>query len=334
METSNVERQSRSPHANSTNAIRMLVVRLLTAACVALTGCAGPALLREARPVESSTPVAQAWDERVHVSIETVILRNGPGAWARDAAWDEYLIRIRALSDEPVEIREIAIFDALDYRVQARSDRSDLEDGTREIERRYWMSGTLVTDLEGRPRLPPAPGAPSCANPGFIFGAAGLIVAGACIERQVRNVQVNSEIRRRQTTLPVNLPRGAEASVDLFFPLTPQSGRTQVVYADRQGEHRLDVDTRQALMELGPPTLVSIRDPGFPDEARESGINRGYVRAQLTLDKQGRVQAVEVIESWPRHIFDEEARRTFHHWTYSAGRYDGRTVEARVQFKR
>src|SRR6266849_3561433 len=86
--------------------MRVFLARVLAAGCVALAGCGGPALVRQAQPLESSAPLAEAKDERIRVAIDTVILRNGPGAWARDAEWDEYLIRIRALSDESVEIRQ------------------------------------------------------------------------------------------------------------------------------------------------------------------------------------------------------------------------------------
>ena len=284
------------------------------------------------------------------------ILRNGSGSWARDAEWDEYLIRIRALSDEPIEIREIAIFDLLDQRIDARSERGELVDGTREIERRYEQSGQLVraggvngwvvgAGVAGTAGL--ASAAAYSAAPTFagvaaagaaitVVASAGLVFAGAGVVRLVNNAEVNREIKRRQTTLPVALPRGAEASVDLFFPLTPLSGRTQVVYADRHGEHRLDINTRQALMamEPAPPTLVSRRDPEFPDYLRRAGIDNGYVIARLTLDSKGHVQGVEVIESVPRGVFSHEARRTFSLWKYSEGRFDGRTLEAKLEFKR
>jgi outer membrane biosynthesis protein TonB len=156
--------------------------------------------------------------------------------------------------------------------------------------------------------------------------------------RQVNNGEVNGEITRRAMTLPVAIPRGSEASVDLFFPLAPRPRRSRVVYADRHGEHRLDIDTHKALMELElrvnpPPTIVSRHDPNLPDLARRQGIVRRYVIANLTLDRQGRVQGVDVIESVPLGVFTQEARRTFQGWTYTEGRHDSRAVEARLEFK-
>lgn len=345
--TFNAKEHAMHPDANSATVLAALFARLLAAVCVTFAGC-GTAVLKESRPLESPGVVAEAKDARILASIETVILRNGPGTWARDAEWDEYLIRIRALSDEAVEIREIVIFDALDQRIKARSDRGDLVDGTREIERRYQQSGQLVRDREGNvwgavgagvggaaiivASAAPATiaGAATFFTAGFVAVIAGAHFAGAAVERML----INAEIKRRHTTLPVTVPSGKEASLDLFFPITPLSGRTQVVYADRHGEHRLDIGIRAALLELPPPpTLVTRRDPDFPGLARRQGIIHGYVVAHLTLDKQGRVQNVNVIQSVPPGVFDAKARWTFQDWTYTGG-HPGRTVEAKLEFKR
>jgi hypothetical protein len=328
-----------------------LLVRFLAAACVTLAGCGGPGLLKAAQPLESSGPVAEEKDEHILASIEAVILRNGPGAWARDADWDEYRIRIRSLSNEPVEIREVAIFDALDHRIESRSDFGELVDGTRATQRRYMQSGELVIARGSNPWVTVGvilAGAGvlmrGAGTPGFGYGidkaAAGVAIAGiggAGVRRLMNDREVDSEIKRRATMLPVALPRDAQASLDLFFPVTPRSGRTQVVYADRHGEHRLDIDTRQALVDLErdpPPTIVSRRDPTFPDVARRQGIDRGYVVAILTLDERGRVEVVDVIESVPLGVFTQEARRTLQGWTYTESRHESRTVEVRLEFRR
>src|SRR5204863_7335988 len=78
------------------------VHRLLAAACFALAGCGATALAGEAQPLIAT--------------IESIIVPNSADAWVCDAEWDEYLIRIRAPSNDPVQIREIAIFDRFDQR--------------------------------------------------------------------------------------------------------------------------------------------------------------------------------------------------------------------------
>lgn len=340
--------------SNSAYVYSVFLVRLFAAACVTLAGCVGPELLKEAQSLESSMSVAEAKDERILASIEAVILRNGAGTWALDAAWDEYRIRIRSLSDEPVKIREVAIFDALDHRIESRSTCGELEDATRETERRYAQSGRLAKARWGNGWVVAGVGGIGVASPAVYsvpsamvdgMAVAGAILApldvtgisrgfvGAGVKRLLNNAKINSEIKRRRTALPFTLPRGADTSVDIFFPITPLSGRTQVVYADRHGEHRLDIDTRQALEALEPtPTILT--DPIFPEHARRAGATRGYVRAQLTLNGEGLVQDVELIESIPWRLFDEDARRTFLEWTCARSRFDTRIVEARLEFKR
>ncbi len=344
--------------ASSANVYCVYLVRLLAAACVIVAECACAATLGEAQLLESSRPLAEGNDGRIHASIDRVILRNAPDAWVRDAEWDEYLIRIRALSDEPVEIREVTIFDAFDHRIAPRADRGELVDGTREIEHRYKQSGELVRGRGSNGWVTVgvilvaagvAMAVGSGPSNGFLAGgsapaaglalAGGLLLADAGAASLVNNAKVNREIQLRTTTLPVALPRGMETSVDLFFPLTPQSRRTQIVYADRHGEHRLDIDTRQALKELElevdpPPTVASRPDLKFPDLARRQGIDRGYVIANLTLDRHGYVIGIDVIESVPPGAFTNEARKNFKLWTFNEGRHDSRMVEAKLEFKR
>ena len=153
---------------------RPFLACVLAVACVSLAGCGGAALLREARPLESFTSLAAGRDERIVASIEAVIVPHGAGAWAGNAEWDEYLIRIRSLSDERVEIRGIAIFDALDHRIEPRSDRGDLVDGTRETERRYEQAGKVVLNrgVNHRGRPPIEAAALVMANP--VAGVIGI----------------------------------------------------------------------------------------------------------------------------------------------------------------
>lgn len=344
--------------SSSANVYCVYLVRLLAAACVTVAGCTYAAALGEVQLLESSRPLTKANDGRIHASIDRVILRNAPDAWVQDAEWDEYRIQIRALSDEPVEIREIAIFDAFEHRIASRTNRGELVDGAREIELRYKQSGELVRGHRSNGWVTVgvilvaagvAMAAGSAPSNGFLAGgsapaaglalAGGLLLADAGAASLANNAKVNSEIKRRTTTLPVSLPRETETSVDLFFPLTPQSRRTEIVYADRQGEHRLNIDTRQALKELElqvepPPTIVSRPDSKFPDLARRQGVEQGYVIANLTLDKHGGVIGVDVIESVPLGVFTNEARKNFKVWMFNEGRHDSRMVEAKLEFKR
>lgn len=79
--------------------------------------------------------------------------------------------------------------------------------------------------------------------------------------------------------------------------------------------------------------LVSRVDPEFPREAVQAGAEKGNVKARMTLDGNGNVQRVEVVEANPRRIFDRAVVRALSQWRFNDGP-SGRTVETEVEFKR
>ena len=79
--------------------------------------------------------------------------------------------------------------------------------------------------------------------------------------------------------------------------------------------------------------LVSRVDPEFPREAVQAGAEKGNVKARLTLDGNGNVTRVEVVEANPRRVFDRAVVRALSQWRFNDGP-SGRTVETEVEFKR
>lgn len=57
-------------------------------------------------------------------------------------------------------------------------------------------------------------------------------------------------IVRRQTALPAAIAASQAQSLDIFFPMAPSPGHVEISYVDAQGEHHLDLDTREALAGL------------------------------------------------------------------------------------
>jgi protein TonB len=74
-------------------------------------------------------------------------------------------------------------------------------------------------------------------------------------------------------------------------------------------------------------------EPEFPREALRTGTEQGSVRARLTLDAAGGVKNVEVVESYPRRVFDRAVINALSQWKFNAGAAD-RTYEAEIQFRR
>ena len=87
---------------------------------------------------------------------------------------------------------------------------------------------------------------------------------------------------------------------------------------------------------LAAPTdaqLVSKVEPEFPREAVQAGVNKGLVKARMTLDGSGEVTRVEVIDAQPRRVFDRAVVKTLSQWRFNAGNA-GRLVEIDVNFTR
>jgi len=68
-------------------------------------------------------------------------------------------------------------------------------------------------------------------------------------------------------------------------------------------------------------------------EAAAAGVEKGVVKARMTVDGSGEVTRVEVLESQPRRVFDRAVVKTLSQWRFNAGTA-GRLVEIDVNFAR
>src|SRR5262249_39106109 len=78
-------------------------------------------------------------------------------------------------------------------------------------------------------------------------------------------------------------------------------------------------------------TPLSKVAPDFPREAIHDGIEKGNVKARLTIDKDGNVSRVEIIEANPRRVFDKAVQRALVQGKFPRGD-PGRTAETEVAF--
>jgi len=202
-------------------------------------------------------------------------VRNGPGAGAKNGDWDEYLVRLRNVSTLPAQIRALRLTDYRDQVSNPLADRKELVRASKKVTRQYRDAGMTVHAGRGGAGLvvagvgagvvgygaavaattSAALGAGGTAGGGAAAAAGGLFVAapvlvGIGIVRMVNNSKVADRIHSRASTLPKDLAPGEELRLDVFFPIAPSPQRLTVVYTDGQGEHQLDIDTRQALHGL------------------------------------------------------------------------------------
>jgi hypothetical protein len=238
-----------------------------TAASVVLSGCASTQKLSEPVPVQAPRTIADATDWRVTASIVIVIVRDGPGAWAKDVFWDEYRIQVAVAAGWPVEVTRIVVVDSLGERHRPRTLLAELKKESKETAERYddsnirvtaglgageaWVTGYAIGGASaavGLSTLGTAGVAAGAATVGALVVAPALMVAGLVGAVEERAVQ--SEIDRRSAVLPIDIEGALEQMLDVFFALAPAPQRVEVKYRDPSGEHVLVIDTTTALAGL------------------------------------------------------------------------------------
>ena len=234
---------------------------------VALAGCGGAKVLKEPKPIETTQPLATQSDQRITATLDWVIVRDGPGTWARKADWAEYLLRVNNKSDQPVQVIEVIVVDSLNSRIEPQAGRKQLVRDSRKAKERYKELGIKIDAGPGAGGVlavgAVAGGAVmgATASAGMIGGAGAGMAAGAVVvlvpvlavggvARGLNHSKVNEQIGLRQTLLPLEIPAAEEHELDLFYPLAPSPQRVEVTYTDNTGDHTLVIDTSTALNGL------------------------------------------------------------------------------------
>ena len=65
--------------------------------------------------------------------------------------------------------------------------------------------------------------------------------------------------------------------------------------------------------------------PEYPYRARQQGIE-GHIKLAFTINPQGRVENIRVLEASPRNVFDREARRAAARWRFAPRTENGAPV--------
>ena len=231
---------------------------------VALAGCGGSKVLKEPEPFVVTQSLTTASDQYLSATLDWVIVRDGPGTWAKNAYWDEYLLTISNQSDLPIQLTNIIVVDSLNTRIAAQSGRKQLVKESKKTAKRYKDSGIKVRADAGRGTMGVAIATAggvavgAAAGAGTIAGAAGgaavigavvlaPVLAVGSIVRGVNQSAVNKQIEQRQTLLSLDVPAGEELMLDVFFPLAPSPGTVELAYSDVTGEHIIVIDTSAAL---------------------------------------------------------------------------------------
>jgi len=247
-------------------------IAFLLSACV-VAGCGGTKVLKEPQPIQTTQPLAAVSDHQITATLDWVIVRAGPGTWAKNADWDEYLFRVRNQSDRPIQITQLIVVDSLGTHIDSQPGRKKLVKNSKKTAKRYKESGVKVKAGMGVGAMLASGAAVTAVGVGVALASAAPVLGGATVGasagaavggllllgpalavggvvRGVNNSQVNKQIELRQTVLPLEIPGGEELNLDVFFPIAPSPKKVALTYTDEIGEHVLVIDTSKTLSGL------------------------------------------------------------------------------------
>lgn len=80
------------------------------------------------------------------------------------------------------------------------------------------------------------------------------------------------------------------------------------------------------------PKVIKKVPPEFPREAAQQAITSGVVKAKLSIDAEGKVTEVSILEAEPRRVFDRAVTRALMDWRFEASG-EKQTHEVRLVFR-
>lgn len=86
-----------------------------------------------------------------------------------------------------------------------------------------------------------------------------------------------------------------------------------------------------ALAAHASPKVVKKVPPEFPREATQKGISAGSVKAKLSIEADGKVSSVEILEAEPKRVFDRAVKEALMEWKFEPG--EKATHEVKLVFK-
>ncbi len=80
------------------------------------------------------------------------------------------------------------------------------------------------------------------------------------------------------------------------------------------------------------PKLIKKVPPEFPAEASRKSISSGSVTAKISIEADGKVSHVEIVEAAPKRVFDRAVTDALMDWRYEASG-EKQSAEVKLVFK-
>ncbi|HEX5864138.1 MAG TPA: energy transducer TonB, partial [Casimicrobiaceae bacterium] len=125
----------------------------------------------------------------------------------------------------------------------------------------------------------------------------------------------------------------ADADAALQNARTLGAIATDVAAVDKRLAHSKALEAqRNSIVPAGRLTLTRAISPTYPEDALRGNIE-GWVELLFTVDPEGKVVDVEVVNSEPRNVFDRAAITAMKRARYEPMLVDGQAVPQRARFK-
>ena len=175
-------------------------------------GCGSVFLRDRALPPDAPPEIRGSTRRGASIEVSKLVLRNGPGSWAGNAAWDEYELKIVNPRNEPLVVHEVALVDSLARRFT--SQRAICPEMLNDFKKSKQVALSAL----------PAFGVLGLAYNGMVSLAAREAVD-----------DIATAIDQRRSRFPYVVAPGGEAWVTVMYPISPAARHLSVEIDDSAG---------------------------------------------------------------------------------------------------
>ena len=235
-----------------------------------LAACGGARVSKKWEQSQHERPILelQAQTASIVANLDWIVFRNGPGSWAKDAFWDEYIVSVTNVSDQPITIESLSVIDSTDTAIVPHHSRKALKKAYKVVKKRNKKAGLQIklgegsTDATGNSIVATAlvaggAGSGSVAAAGGTLTAAGgaIVVAVPAIAigsvmKIVNNTKVNNRISEKTTVLPLILEPSQQEELNIFFPAVPSPQYLLIKFTTVSNQESIQIDLQEAFSGL------------------------------------------------------------------------------------
>lgn len=155
-------------------------------------------------------------------------------------------------------------------------------------------------------------------------------------QQQALDQQKQQQLAAEKAAAEKAAAQKAAAEQKTQLAAQPKAAPTHAAAADHQAPAAEQTATANAGGASSDAVLVKSVQPRYPLQAKRLS-QEGWVVVGYTIDAEGNVGGVTVVDAQPRHVFDHEAMAAVERWKFKPAMKNGVPVEAkqerRIEFK-